>query len=118
MYVTYLIFLFRGCEGNDEESDITSDDEESDDSWDESLSQPTSGHEHSTSEDSDDEGDDTDDDDVPHRADGELPDAVYVPSVPERPRILSSSSSSSDSIPEVDTFDLVRNSLQSDLTKN
>ena len=83
------------------------------------MSQPTSGHEHSTSEDSDDEGDDTDDDDVPHRADGELPDAVFVPSVPERPRILSSSSSSSDSMPEVDSFDLVsRNSLQIDLTKN
>ena len=51
--IIYWIFTFRGCEGNDEESDITSDDDESDDSWDESLSQPTSGHEHSTSEDSD-----------------------------------------------------------------
>ena len=84
----------RGCEGNDEESDITSD-EEDEDSWDESLSQPTSGHEDSTSG----SGDDDDSDiEVPDL----IPNDSFVPSIPERPRILSSSSSSSsDSLPEL-----------------
>ena len=84
----------RGCEGNDEESDITSD-EEDEDSWDESLSQPTSGHEDSTSGSGDDDDSDIEVPDV-------IPNDSFVPSIPERPRILSSSSSSSsDSLPEL-----------------
>ena len=84
----------RGCEGNDDESDITSEEDEDDDeSWDnESLSQPTSGH-------------DTSDSDSDNSDDVEIS-QLFVPSVPERPRILSSSSSSStssssSSIPEL-----------------
>ena len=84
----------RGCEGNDDESDITSEEDEDDDeSWDnESLSQPTSGHDESSSE-----------AETDPNSDVEIS-QLFVPSVPERPRILStssSSSSSSSSIPEL-----------------
>ena len=86
----------RGCEGVDEESDLSSseDDLDSTTSWDDSLSEPSSNENQEDSSFS--ESDDTDDDD------DALP-PLHDPIIPERPRILSSSSSSSDSLtlPEV-----------------
>ena len=67
--------------------------DDDDESWDnESLSQPTSGHDESSSE-----------AETDPNSDVEIS-QLFVPSVPERPRILStssSSSSSSSSIPEL-----------------
>ncbi len=88
----------RGCEGNDEESEITTTDEDDDlsstTSWDDSFSEPSSNEndeDSSLSEASSDSEEDT--------AAEENPD----PSVPERPRILSSPSDNdddSDNVPD------------------
>ena len=101
----------RGCEGNDEESEISSSDDDDDDddldsttSWDDSLSEPSSNE---NEEDSSSFSEDSNDGDlVPEivynvpRTNDDNNDEEHEPSVPERPRILSSSSSSSS----VDSF--------------
>ena len=81
----------RGCEGNDEESDLTSDEDDdnaSTTSWDDSLSEPTSRS--NDQEDTSSSSSESDDE--------------HVPSIPQRPRRLSNSSTSNDdseSIPEL-----------------
>ena len=104
----------RGCEGNDEESEIsTSDDDDDEDdlssttSWDDTLSEPSSNeNEEDSSGSSDAFSEDSNDSEVveaiPEAQSGtNLVEEVlepFEPYVPERPRILSSSSSSSSSL--------------------
>ena len=103
----------RGCEGNDEESEIsTSDDDDEDDlssttSWDDTLSEPSSNE---NEEDSSGSSDSFSEDSNDHEIVEGIPEAQsgtnlveevlepFEPYVPERPRILSSSSSSSSSL--------------------
>ena len=104
--------------GNDEESEISSSDDDDDDddlssttSWDDSLSEPSSNENYEDSSDS--LSDDNEEIEV-HEADLLRTDDIrdveipHEPSVPERPRILSSSSSSES----VDSFALPTLSTQ------
>ena len=77
----------RGCEGNDDESDLTSEDDDDDDnasttSWDDSISEPSSG----VRPDSSSESSSDNEDDLP-----DLQDDLHEPSIPQMPRILSDS---------------------------
>ena len=91
----------RGCEGNDDESDLTSDDEDDDNasttSWDDSISEPSSNA--SQGQDSSSSDSDSDNEhELPDLEDQE--EALHEPSIPQMPRILSSSESDSDDLAE------------------
>ena len=93
----------RGCEGNDDESDLTSEDSDEDDdnasttSWDDSISEPSSGGSHRPDSSSESSSSDNED----GLPDLEQPDQHYDPSVPPMPRILSDSSEDDESMPDL-----------------
>ena len=93
----------RGCEGNDDESDLTSEDSDDDDdnasttSWDDSISEPSSaGHRSDSSSESS-----SDNEDGLPDLEQSGADQHYDPSIPQMPRILSDSSEDDESMPDL-----------------